>query len=682
MFIDSFVIHYMAEFTEKTDLLVLAKNLKKKVNGLLTVYGLLIVGTILLFLVVVGLCGLGAWGMWESGRIYGRAVILLIGAIVVAGICVKVVLGPLFKIFEKRKNNGKEIKRADYPELFKLIDEVVEKVDCLQPKHVYLSDECNAYVNYPSMWGYLFHGRQNLTIGIPLLFGMNKTEFKSILSHEFGHFTQKSVNVNRVANLSEFLCGAIAQSQEDMEKADDDSYEAKARLFARIATRIMLKQYHKVAPLNGVLSRAQEYDADRHSYEVVGTEGSLSSLCKIQDLASRWDSTFIPWLWDRISERRSPENVRELFRKFSGCIDSVARSELKPSVHYKASPGEFDSRLSAIENTDTHPSNNQRCLAIASYAPKKTDWDDAPAFDYFPDSAVSEMYNLVTVNLTKRRFPETTEFLKKDVQDSELLDQAAAITSPMLDSFYNDEIFYGSEILEAAEKNESEVEFPFTEQNADRLREYKTAKNDYATLQRIVDENSALRKYLYNGKEYSGTNVPISEHREYYAKKYDLAWAIALQCHCWMLQHVKDDEQMNRCFSDLIWIKRTEIRLGDGWDDMQTVYRIGQSHNTSTKAVEFVDSMERTFRDVASRFFEKNEDGVDLFSWMCAHLGTPDDEIKQAEDFMSRGHREYEQEFYEAYRTVGSVFAQHFNYNWDILKRNLIMPQLNKEVDK
>ena len=42
----------MAEFTEKTDLLVLAKNLKKKVNGLLTVYGLLIVGTILLFLVV------------------------------------------------------------------------------------------------------------------------------------------------------------------------------------------------------------------------------------------------------------------------------------------------------------------------------------------------------------------------------------------------------------------------------------------------------------------------------------------------------------------------------------------------------------------------------------------------------------------------------------------------------
>lgn len=672
----------MAVLSEKSDLLLLAKNLKKKVNGLLTVYGLLIFGTIVLFLVVVGLCGLAVWGMWESGRIYGRAVVLLIGAIVVAGICVKVVLEPLFKIFEKRKNDGKEIKRADYPELFALVDEVVEKVDCLQPKHVYLSDECNAYVNYPSMWGYIFHGRQNLTIGIPLLFGMNKTEFKSILSHEFGHFTQKSVSVNRVANLSEFLCGSIAQSQEALEKVDDDTYEAKARVFARIATRIMLKQYHKVAPLNGVLSRAQEYDADKPSYEVVGTNGSLSALCKIQDLSARWDSSFIHWMWDRITERRAPENVRDLFQKLSASIDAVALSELKPTEHFKPSLGEFDSKLSAIENTDTHPSNNQRCLAIASYEPKTTVWDDAPAFDYFPDEVVTGMYNRVTESLKKRRFPETTEFLKKDVQDNELLDRAAGITSPLLDFFYNDEIFFGSEILEAAKKNEAEVDFPFTKKNANKLREYICAKNDYSTLQRIVDENSAQRRYLYNGKEYNGTNVPIAEHREYYAKKYDLAWAIALQCHCWMMQHVKDDEQLDQCFYDLIWMKRTEIRLGDGWDNMQTVYRIGQSHNTSTKAVEFVDSMERSFREVASRFFEVNENGVAIFRWMCTHLGTPEDAIKQAEDFIAKGHREYEQEFYEAYKTVGAVFEQHYHYNWDILKHNLIMPLFKTEGNK
>ena len=672
----------MAVLSEKSDLLLLAKNLKKKVNGLLTVYGLLIFGTIVLFLVVVGLCGLAVWGMWESGRIYGRAVVLLIGAIVVAGICVKVVLEPLFKIFDKRKNDGKEIKRADYPELFSLIDEVVEKVDCLQPKHVYLSDECNAYVNYPSMWGYIFHGRQNLTIGIPLLFGMNKTEFKSILSHEFGHFTQKSVSVNRVANLSEFLCGSIAQTQEDLEKVDDDTYEAKARVFARIATRIMLKQYHKVAPLNGVLSRAQEYDADKRSYEVVGTDGSLSALCKIQDLSARWNNTFISWLWECISERRAPQNVRDLFQKLSASIDNIALAEMKSTEHFKPSLGEFDSRLSAIENTDTHPSNNQRCLAIASYTPKETVWDDTPAFDYFPDAVITERYNNVTENLKKRRFPNTTEFIKKDIQDNELLDRTVGATSPLLDFFYSDDIFYSTDIIDAAKKTDAEVDFPFTKHFANRLREYLRAKEDFGTLQRIIDENSSKRRFLYNGKEYNGTNVPIAEHREYYGKKFDLAWAIALQCNCWMIQHVKDDEQLERCFTDMIWMKRVEFDLSDGWNNMQTVYQIGQSHNTSTKATEFVDSMERRFREQVSRFFQKDENGNTIFEWMCTHLGVEESSIKQAVSFFEKDRREYEQEFYEVYQTVGSAFDQHHRYNWRILKNEVIMPLFKAEGDK
>lgn len=672
----------MAEFSEKSDLNIIAKNLKKKVNGLLVVYGLLILGTIILFLVILGLCAWVIWAMFKSGHIYGRAIILVIGAIIVAGICIKVVLAPLFKIFERKKNDGKEIKRSDYPELFALIDEVVEKVECLQPKHVYLSDECNAYVNYPSMWGYIFHGRQNLTIGIPLLFGMNKTEFKAILSHEFGHFTQKSVNVNRIANLSEFLCAAIAQTQESMEKADDDSYEAKARLFARLATRIMIGQYYKVAPLNGILSRAQEYDADKHSYEVVGTDGSLSALCKIQDLSARWDNSFIRWMWEMITDKRAPENVQDLFQKFSASIDAVALSELKPMEHFKASLGEFDSRLSDIGNTDTHPSNNQRCIAIASYEPKETIWDDTPAFDYFPDSVITEQYNKVTENLKKRRFPQTTEFLKKDIQDNELLDRTADITSPLLDFFYTDEIFYSNEILDAAKKNEAEVEFPFTKRFANKLREYICAKNDYTILQQIVDENSAKRRYLYNGKEYNGTNVPIEEQREYYKKKFDVAWAIALQCNCWIIQHTKGDEQMDRCFSDLIWMKRIDYNLNDGWEDMQIVYRIGQSHITSTKAVEFVNSMERNFREIATRFFEKDDNGNTIFRWMCNHLGLDESKVKQAEEFMEKGHREYEHEFYEAYQTVYSVFDDHYAYNWNILKKNLIMPLFKTEGAK
>lgn len=674
----------MAFFSKKSDLETLAQQLKKKVKGLLAVYGLLILGTILLFLVILGLCVWGAWVMFDSGYISARAIIVLVGIIVIAGICVVVVLKPIFQIFEPEKPKGKEVYRKDAPELFALIDEVAEKVDCMKPKHVYISDECNAYVNYPSMLGYIFPGAQNLTIGIPLLYGMNKTEFKSILSHEFGHFTQKSVKVNRVANLSEFVCAAINQSREQIEKADTGSYEFQAVLFARLATNIMLKQYHKVASLNGALSRAQEYDADRHSYNVVGTEGCMSALCKIQELSSRWDDNFIPWLWDEISDRRAPESVWSLFNKFSGKLDSFMFSNMKADEHFKPSLGEFDSRISDIENTDTHPSTNQRCLAIASYPLKATNWDDSPAYDLFQESAIQEMFNHVVLTLKDRRFPQTTEFLKKDIKDEELLSRIdGASSSPLMDYFFNDEIFFQKELLEAVETSPTDVDFPFTRESANKIREYITAKNDYNTLCRIVDENASQRRFLYNGKEYNGTNVPIAEHREYYSKKYDLAWTIALKCHSWLKGKIAGDEDEEHCYKDMLWIKQVEIRLGEWIDNMRTVYQIGANHDHSTKATEFVDSMESSFRNLLSRFFEPGKDGSVCFNWLADNTGLSDEMKKLITDFMSKAHRDSEEEFCDVFQYVGSVFEKHHQLNWNMLKAQVIMPEFltNKEYN-
>lgn len=670
----------MSNSGNNTILSILAQRLRRKVNNLLLVYGLMIIGTTLLFLLVLGLCIAAVWGMLASGVIYGRLIVFLIGAVIVAGICLTMVLRPLFRIFRSRKTDAIEIKRDDYPELFAIIDEVVDKVDCLQPKHVYLSNECNAYVNYHGLLGYLSHGPQNLTIGLPLLYAMNKTEFKSVLCHEFGHFTQKSTVINYVANLSEYICGAIAQLQESIEQTDDDSIAAKARGFANIVTKIMLKQYHKVAPLNGELSRAQEYDADRFSYEIVGTEGSISALCKIDSISNRWDQNYLRWLWMMIEQKRCPADVKGLFDKFFAGLDAVEDKPLKPESHYKPFLGEYDSRISSMEDTDTHPTISQRFNAIASYPFIETLWDDEPAFGYFPEEVVNERYQSVVVTLKSRMYPETTQFLARDIRDEELLVSLEGRTSIIFNCFYADSVFCEVGLGEA-DTNPKQISFPFTIENATFLRQYMAAKQDLITLESIVEENNPQRRYKYNGNEYSGTNVPIDEQRSYYLPLYEKAKSIALECNLWLLEHTKDDVQMRNCLYILLSVKQVDLSLKAEIENMQSVVHIWKAIIKSTKATEFVNSMENGFREIVGEYFVKDEQGESRFGQMCATLGVKEEYLGSADAFMAKEQRDTIEEFCKVYSTVGSVFADYFAYFWGVIRQRIIQPEFLKQRD-
>ena len=154
------------ETINSRDIPSIAKELRKKVNGLLLVYFLLIIGTIIFFLAVVAGAIFGAIFMISEEYFNFKIAALLLGAVIMAGICVKVVLSPLLRMFDRREQVGTEIKRKDYPELFSVIDEVVEKAGCKFPRKVYVYNECNAFVNCRSIWGHLFNVRKNLTGGV------------------------------------------------------------------------------------------------------------------------------------------------------------------------------------------------------------------------------------------------------------------------------------------------------------------------------------------------------------------------------------------------------------------------------------------------------------------------------------------------------------------------------------
>lgn len=656
------------EVDKRTDLTSLAKMVKTKVNGLIGVYSILILGTIIFFLLVSGVVIALELAMLNSGAVSYYAIVLGVCVIAVAGYCLAIVLKPLIKIFERPEARGKEVSRKDHPELFSLIDEVVMKADCLQPKHVRISNECNAYVYYPSLLGYIFTGRQNLTIGLPLLYGLNKTELKAVLAHEFGHFTQKSVSMNRVANLSEFICASIARAQDEIDQEDDESITKYAKGFASIAGKIMAKQYHKVAPYNAVLSRAQEFDADHYSQMIAGTEGSVSALCKIGDISARWAHfTDIIASYEKDSER-APENVLSAFTAYSSHVDRLSGRDIKTYLHYSKPEEQLGSRLEPEEDLGTHPSDAERVDAILSYPFIPTDWDDSPAYDYFSPEEVSSTFEFTTAEIKKRIYPYSTVFLKKNLTVSDI-DAALCDVSPyFLDAFCTYALFFYPETkVEPNEVRPEYIENPFTKENAKVLGEFYQAEDDMATLERIIEENSAQRRYRYAGKVYDGKNVPIEEHREYFAPLKDKAYEIARHCNWWLYR--KESELGKQ---DVLQMFRTatsvQLSLAAFRDVMETVNEILYYHDTSTKAKEYVSSADGDFRNIVSPLMVAVGDRP-LFDLMADSIGIKKEDSLAFMEYMNRIKTDLGT-FVTAYSAAGNTTYGIQGKLWEEIKKD------------
>ena len=188
----------------------------------------------------------------------------------------------LFTRHKTDRSNLVEINRKDEPKLFELIDDVVQEVATDFPKKVYLSNNVNAAVFYDSsFWSMFLPIKKNLLIGVGLVNTVTVEEFKAILAHEFGHFSQRTMKVGSyVYNMNQVIYNLLY---------DNDSYHALIQKFANIHSLIyyfvilaiklvdgikwILKKMYDFMNINYMaLSREMEFHADEIAAHVSGYE--------------------------------------------------------------------------------------------------------------------------------------------------------------------------------------------------------------------------------------------------------------------------------------------------------------------------------------------------------------------------------------------------------------------------
>src|SRR5436190_15801870 len=103
-----------------------------------------------------------------------------------------------------------EIKRAEQPRLFEDLDRLADRAGAPRPHRVFVSARVNAAVFYDlSVLNLLFPSRKNLEIGLGLVNALSLGELHAVLSHELGHFAQRSMVVGRWAYVAQQIAGHL-----------------------------------------------------------------------------------------------------------------------------------------------------------------------------------------------------------------------------------------------------------------------------------------------------------------------------------------------------------------------------------------------------------------------------------------------------------------------------------------
>jgi heat shock protein HtpX len=175
----------------------------------------------------------------------------------------------LFSIIPRKEpfvTPGPTMEATDAPGLFQQIQEIAQASKQAMPEQVYLLREMNAWVAHRG--GFMGWGsRPIMAIGLPLLYCMSRSELRSVLAHEFGHYYAADTKLAIWVYKTHV---AIARTLHNLEERDSHLlflFEWYGNLYLRVSRSI---------------SREQEFAADALAAHLAGSKAAIGGLQSLQ----------------------------------------------------------------------------------------------------------------------------------------------------------------------------------------------------------------------------------------------------------------------------------------------------------------------------------------------------------------------------------------------------------------
>ena len=233
---------------------------------------------------------------------------------------------PLFARSPKRPE-ALTLNPALEPKLFQFIAHVSDLLSAPMPKRIDLNCELNASAGFRRGWLSFFGNDLVLSIGLPLVAGMDIRQFAAVLAHEFGHFTQGTAMRFGyiIGRIDRWFVRVVYERDSWDEALDDWSNSVEdSRLaiilwcahiaiwFSRQILKLLMLCGHAVSCF---LSRQMEFHADSCAINVSGSEKFETMLIRLREQSVLHSLAYqgFQHFWEK--KHQVPDNIPEYLIK-------------------------------------------------------------------------------------------------------------------------------------------------------------------------------------------------------------------------------------------------------------------------------------------------------------------------------------------------------------------------------
>jgi Zn-dependent protease with chaperone function len=483
---------------------------KKEVMKVMGAIAFFVVVYLTLLVAAIGLAVLCAYGGIMLITIFPRFLTIMLG-LGVLGLGVMVLFFLVKFVFSRNRADQSHLTRItkkDQPELFAFIKKLTVEVGAPFPKKIFLSNEVNAYVFYnSSFWSMFFPVRKNLVIGLGLVNGVNASEFKAILAHEFGHFSQRSMALGSyVYNVNQIIYNMLYDNKglgESLEAWGNlhSSFSFFAALTEGIITGIqaILKKVYAIVNKSYMgLSRQMEFHADSVAAFVSGSDSLITALRRLE-IADAYYQQLLQKYNEWIGRNMKPKNLfphhLELLKAFAE-KNNLSHTHGLPNVNAQFFQSMNTSRLVIKNQWASHPSTNDREAHLKALD-IKAEISELPAWTLFkdPETLQREMTDFIfqEVKFTATPTLIDEEAFKKDYHEE--LDHYSF--DKAYRGFYDNRVFPSSEEIEGA--TDISLESLLTDETLSISKKLNGIDSDLSTLEQIQNTPNAVKTFEFSG---------------------------------------------------------------------------------------------------------------------------------------------------------------------------------------